>query len=130
MAPPVSKPLLLIVEDVDSMRSLLEQLFAEDFRVRTARNTVEARVELLRRRPEVVLLDEILPGESSLDLLAEIKVQGLPVILMTGLENPNHPVPEGASCRLMKPTFDTFSQDQKRLVQAVQGAISGVLVNV
>jgi response regulator of citrate/malate metabolism len=117
---------LLIVEDVDTMRSLLEQVVSAipGFRVTgKARNVWEARLELTRRRPHLVLLDEILPGESSLDLLAEIRGQGIPVLLLTGLENPTHPLPEGASGRLVKPSWDDWQSDQERFRVAIEAAL-------
>ena len=84
---------ILIVEDVETMRSLLEEMISgiPGCRVSgTAANVWDARIELGRRRPALVLLDEILPGESSVDLLAEIQALEVPVLLITGIENPSH----------------------------------------
>jgi two-component system response regulator CitB len=114
----MSAPLsVLIVEDVDMMRGLLSQVVSgiPGFKVSGAvRNGWDARIELTRRHPDVVLLDEVLPGESSHDLLNEMVQQGISVILVTGLEDPRHPLPVGALGRLSKPSWDTLSQDQAR----------------
>ncbi|MGK5084088.1 response regulator [Bdellovibrionota bacterium FG-1] len=110
---------ILIVEDVDTMRSLLEQVVGglEGVRVSgTARNGWEARRELTRRRPDWVLLDEVLPGESSLDLLKELEAQQIPVLLLTGIEKPDHSIPSGAIGRLVKPTWDDLK---------IQGGVFG-----
>src|SRR3989338_5192717 len=61
---------ILIVEDVDEMRHLLADAIrgVDGFEVSgTAANTWEARIEVDRRRPDLVLLDEVLPGGSGVD---------------------------------------------------------------
>jgi DNA-binding response OmpR family regulator len=119
---------VLIVEDVDEMREMLEQVIAAipGFKVSgAARNGWEARLELGRRSPSVVLLDEVLPGESSVDLLAEIRQLGVPCVLMTGVENPTHGVPAGAWGRITKPDWDRLDEGRERLRVALMSALSG-----
>ena len=114
---------ILIVEDVDEMRELLKQAVTMGTQMvvsGTARNSWEARLELDRRRPDLVLLDEILPGESSLDLLKELKTQGIPVLLVTGMENPSHPIPPGAIGRLIKPSWASLSEAAKSIEEAIR----------
>jgi two-component system response regulator CitB len=118
---------ILIVEDVDTMRELLAQLVdgLGGYRVSgRARNTAEARLELSRRRPQLVLLDEVLPGESSLDLLGEVVREGIPVILLTSLEDPAHPLPPGAHSRLAKPDWNSLASDRPRFAQAIAAALA------
>ncbi|HTL12649.1 MAG TPA: response regulator [Bdellovibrionota bacterium] len=98
---------ILVVEDVDTMRALLVHQVGGlqgVGRVVQARNTWEARRELRRNRPHAVLLDEVLPGESSLDLLRELLGEGIPVILLTSLEGggPERALPEGVLHRVPK----------------------------
>ena len=103
------------------MRGLLEHVVNSmpGFRVSgAARNVWDAKLELSRRRPDLVILDEVLPGESSYDLLLEARGLEIPVILVTGIENPEHPLSEGAMDRLVKPTWDTWVEDQKRFQSA------------
>ncbi len=105
------------------MLDLLRQVVTglEGFQVSgLARDCAEARLELLRRRPDLVLLDEILPGESSLDLLGEIQAESIPVLLMTGMENPTHPLPKGVSRRLIKPDWKSLEKDQSRFAEAMR----------
>lgn len=119
---------VLIVEDVDEMREMLEQVIASvpGFRVSgSARNGWEARLELDRRCPSVVLLDEVLPGESSVDLLAEIRQLGVPCVLMTGVEHPMHSVPMGAWGRITKPDWGQLDEGRERLRLALLAALSG-----
>jgi DNA-binding NtrC family response regulator len=117
---------VLIIEDVPEMLELLRQLVAglEGFQESGAADCSEARVELTRRRPDVVLLDEILPGESSLDLLQEFQSEGIPVILMTGMENPAHPLPPGVKVRLIKPDWRTLEKDKSRFATAIRDALT------
>lgn len=109
---------VLIVEDVDDMRELLVQTLSEipELQVSGAvANTIEARLELTRRRPDLILLDEILPGESSFNWLEEIKNQGLSIILLTSLAGRTEPIPDGALGRIMKPGWKTLDQDRERI---------------
>lgn len=114
---------ILIIEDVDAMRDLLGQVVGALEGVRVsglARNGWEARIELTRRRPDLVLLDEILPGESSVDLLAEMAAVEIPVILLTGIQEPQHPLPEGVLGRLVKPSWEELRQGQGRFERSLR----------
>jgi len=118
---------VLIVEDVDEMRLMIEQVVNSlpGFRVSgSSANCSEARLELTRRRPSVVLLDEILPGESRTELLAELVAEGIPVVLMTGVENATHPFPEGAKMRIVKPDWSRLEDDSARVAEALSSAIA------
>lgn len=118
---------VLIIEDVDTMRALLEHVVGGIAGVQVsgvAASGWQARVELTRRRPDLILLDEILPGESSVDLLRDYRAQGIPVILLTGLSDPRHAIGEGAAARLNKPTWETVPADRYRFEQAIRNAVA------
>lgn len=124
---------ILIIEDVDSMRELLEHMvrgFEASSQYRfsgAARNGAEARFELMRRRPELVLMDEVLPGESSLDLLEEFRIEEIPVVLLTSLKDRSPaevPLPPGALGRLVKPEWRTLSKDANRFSQELDQILS------
>ena len=113
---------ILIVEDVDTMRDLLKHVLGgiPGFCVSgSAGNGWEARIELTRRRPGLILLDEILPGESCEDLLQEFHRAKIPVILLTGVRNPAHDVPPLALGRITKPGWKSIDADRKRLQAAI-----------
>ncbi len=100
------------------MASLLQLVIGgiEGFEVTgLAANGPEARLMYTRHRPELVLLDEVLPGESSLDLLADLASLGIPVILVTSMEDPAHPVPPLALGRIIKPGWDRLEADRSRV---------------
>ena len=118
---------VLIVEDVETMQELLRYAIdqAPGFSVSgTAKNIWEARLEIERREPSLVLLDEILPGESSLDFLRELHSRGVPTVLTTSLENPDHPLPSEAIGRWIKPDWDTVDQKIAELTSLLQSPTS------
>lgn len=118
---------VLIVEDVADMRELVRNLLqaADSITISgTASSVLEARAELLKRRPDVVLLDEILPGESSQELIQLCREQGIPVVLMTGVETPTHKVPEGVRERVQKPGWGSAGEDRARLREALLRAVA------
>lgn len=122
-----SKKRILIVEDVESMRAMLEYAVKEmpGYSVsETVKNGFECRVSLTKRRPDLVLLDEVLPGESSLDLLKEMETLEIPVVLMTGMQGDRcEPLPPGAYDRVMKPSWDSLKLGQNRIKRAMDRAL-------
>ncbi len=120
-------PRILVVEDVDEMRLLLQQMLEGIPGVKVsglAANGWDARVEVSRRRPDLVLLDEILPGESSLDLLLELTEQEVPVLLITVVSDPRHELPPQALGRAIKPGWKSLEQDKQRFALEIQKALS------
>ncbi|MBY0470602.1 response regulator [bacterium] len=120
---------VLIVEDVDEMLRLLELTVSAIPGLKvtsTCRNTWETRLELTRRMPAIVLLDEILPGESGLDLLKELVSLNLTVVLLTGnLQQKRLPLPPGAIARLTKPGWgDDLEAEQKRFADELLAALA------
>lgn len=113
---------ILIVEDVQTMRELLVELLHGSEKLQLAaavRNTWEARLTISRERPDLVLLDEVLPGESGLDLLPELSAQMLPVFLISEMEDLSRPIPPGVLGRLRKPRRPTLTRDRKRLEKEI-----------
>ena len=110
------KQRLLIVEDVEEMRIFLESIITDPNKagserfeiVGLAANGWEARLAFDRKQPDWVLLDELLPGESSLDLLRDFKAQGARIVLMSGLgeDTPGRQTPVEAAGRITKPEWD------------------------
>jgi response regulator of citrate/malate metabolism len=117
---------VLIVEDVDHMRELLKQTLEgiPELEVSgSAGNSVEGRLELTRRRPDLILFDEILPGESGLDWLSELATQGFKVILLTSMQGRTEPIPAGALGRIVKPGWKTLEQDRERIRHEILTAL-------
>lgn len=79
---------LLIVEDEAAIRDMLQfSLGKENYSVSEAESAAKARVMIADNRPDLILLDWMLPGESGMELLRQIKstetTQDIPVIMLT-----------------------------------------------
>ena len=111
---------VLIVEDVETMRKLIREVLSGIPGVSisgTAANVPEARRELSRHRPGLVLLDLVLPGESGLELWPELREKAVPTLILSASPDPR--VPEGALGWLLKPALKTLIEDRKRIQQAL-----------
>jgi FixJ family two-component response regulator/nitrogen-specific signal transduction histidine kinase len=84
-----ARPVLLIVDDEDSVRVSLEMVFAEDFETIACSNSAEALATVVTRPVAVAILDIKMQGESGLDLLVKIKQHDplIEVIILTGYES-------------------------------------------
>jgi two-component system, OmpR family, response regulator len=81
---------LLVIEDDRSIAELLRIWFQpHGWNVATALNGIQGLVQVSRFRPDVVLLDVMLPGLGGLDVLRQIRLQdaALPVILCTARDS-------------------------------------------
>lgn len=76
---------VLVVDDDAEIRKLLgEYLERNGFRVSLATDGAEMRRVLGRSRPDIVVLDLMLPGDSGLALCRDLRVESsLPVIMLT-----------------------------------------------
>ncbi len=78
-------PNVLVVDDDADVRMLLTMYLALDgFHAEEAADAAEALDAIRRHRPDMVLLDVMMPGRDGLDLLAELRRAGdIPVIMVT-----------------------------------------------
>ena len=105
---------VLVVDDVLANVRLLEaKLSAEYFDVITAMNGVDALESVQRVRPDIVLLDVMMPGIDGIEVCRRIKAnpqtQHIPVIMVTALDQPEDRVKgleAGADDFLTKPVND------------------------
>src|SRR5919198_1537382 len=76
---------ILVVEDEESfVEALVVGLKREGFRVRVARDGVEATDAFDSERPDLVLLDVMLPRKSGIDVCREIRGKSpVPIIMVT-----------------------------------------------
>jgi DNA-binding NtrC family response regulator len=100
--------LLAVDDDPLSLDLVRDALGSMGLRILTASTGAEARVVLAEERPQIVLLDLMLPDVSGLELLEEItqSAPGTDVILLTGHYTPESAVEavrKGASDYLTKP---------------------------
>jgi two-component system cell cycle response regulator len=105
---------VLVVDDILANVRLLEaKLAAEYFDVVTAMNGVDALEAVNREKPDIVLLDVMMPGLDGIEVCRRIKAnpatQHIPVIMVTALDQPEDRVrglEAGADDFLTKPVND------------------------
>ncbi len=84
-------PLLYVVDDDTELRGALEKYLSErGFEVLGLPNADEMLLRLRRRRPELVILDLMMPGTGGLTALNKLRAEGddLPVIVLTARSDP------------------------------------------
>jgi len=87
-------PDVLIVDDDPSVRDLLTMYFEKDgFTVRAAANGDEALAAVAHARPDLVILDIMMPGKDGYEVCRELRAQGaLPVIFLTARDDEIEPI--------------------------------------
>jgi DNA-binding NtrC family response regulator len=83
----MARPSLLIVDDEVGVRESIRLIFGEDLRIFEARSAEEAIQKVREERPEVILLDIMMPGTNGLETLSQIRAihfEGQ-VIMLTAL---------------------------------------------
>src|SRR5882672_11684222 len=79
---------VLVVEDEPSIREMLRfALERADFRVAEAGDAQAARLKMAETRPDLILMDWMLPGVSGVELARELKggemTRDIPIIMVT-----------------------------------------------
>lgn len=105
---------VLVVDDILANVRLLEaKLAAEYFDVVTAMNGADALEAVQRTKPDIVLLDVMMPGIDGIEVCRRIKAnpatQHIPVVMVTALDQPEDRVrglEAGADDFLTKPVND------------------------
>lgn len=105
---------VLVVDDDERLRRLLVRYLTEQgFRVTAAEDAAHARDSLRSLRPDIMVLDVTMPGESGLELVDALRRNGdpeLPVLLLTARGAPEDRIAgfeAGADDYLGKP-FDPY----------------------
>jgi two-component system, OmpR family, phosphate regulon response regulator PhoB len=85
---PGGSKLVLVVEDEAAIREMIRfALTRADFRVAEAADAQAARVKIADERPDLVLMDWMMPGTTGVELTRELKAQpttrDIPVIMVT-----------------------------------------------
>src|ERR671936_3096571 len=80
-------PLLLVIDDERCVRESLKIVFAKDFRLLEADSVDAALPKVQSEKPDVVLLDVLLPKTDGIEVLRQIKAihPGCEVIMLTAL---------------------------------------------
>jgi two-component system OmpR family response regulator len=85
-----SDSLVVLVEDDEDIRRLVRDLLArEGFAVEVAGTAVGLDQVLARRRPDLVILDLMLPGEDGLSICRRLRSRGgVPILMLTAKSDP------------------------------------------
>ena len=101
---------LLLIDDCATQRDFYEMTLAQDFNVLTAARGTDGLALAAVERPDVIVLDVMMPGLDGWETCTKIKsdpiTADIPVILLTGSNDLNlsdHAVAVGASALLKKP---------------------------
>ena len=99
--------ILVVDDDVNSATTLAELVAIEGFTTSMANSLQEARRQMAIRRPDVVLLDLVLPDGSGMDLVQDVESRATTeIVLITGhpsLESSIEALRLGAADYLVKP---------------------------
>jgi two-component system response regulator MprA len=86
---PRARSRVLIVDDEPTIAESLRECLGADYQFELVHSGMEALVAVASERPDVVLLDVIMPGMSGIEVLRCLKVidPSLPVIMITATED-------------------------------------------
>lgn len=125
----MSLPILLVTDDDRNMRLMLTRLLETSFHIVTAASGAETLQAIETNRPDVVLIDMMLPDITGIDLLERIHERdpALPVIVLSGVAKgttAQEALQRGAFDYVLKPVED-FDAFEDLLTRAVQYRRSG-----
>ena len=86
--------ILVADDDLDLLNTLVEALKNEHFNVIAANNGHDALDNALKQKPDLIIVDEIMPGITGIEVLEELRKdewgKTAPVLMFTNVENTNH----------------------------------------
>lgn len=126
---------VLVVDDDASLREMLRQQLSErGYEVRLATNGLEAIQSVRARRPDVVVLDVMMPEISGFDVAAVLKsdpkTKGIPIIILSIVQDADRGYRLGVDKYLTKPTeADALVSEVQRVLSRARGAKRVLIVD-
>ena len=115
--------ILLVDDSRTELHVLSELLVRQGFRVRTAENGDEALRRIAEEKPDLILMDVVMPGQNGFQLTRQITrdpaYSGIPVIMCTSKKLETDKVwamRQGASDYVIKPVNATELLDKIRAI--------------
>ncbi len=115
---------ILVVEDEEILRSLLQKRLSEEgYEVDVARDGLEGMEKIREKRPDVILLDIIMPNMDGFEMMEEMKKESISDIPIIVVSNSGQPVEIdraqklGARDWLVKTEFDPQEVVDKVAIQ-------------
>jgi DNA-binding NtrC family response regulator len=111
-----SRKHILVVDDNEVIRDVLNEFLARDYTVHTVGNAALAMTAIIQRQPDAIVLDIRMPGVDGLSLLKSLREMGVrtPVFVITGYDSTSvaiEALERGATGYLPKP-FDLLDLQQ------------------
>lgn len=113
---------IALVDDVEVVRQVFGDLLEAIPGVgKVHRLSSLAQLErvILAHRPDVVFMDEVLPGENPVEFARSGRLQGVRTYWVTGFSEA--PIPPEIQTRVSKPSLDSWDADLKRFQALIQG---------
>jgi CheY-like chemotaxis protein len=114
------KPFVLLVEDEKALREHLADALSDEFEVQAAGSGEDALAAVLKRHPELIVTDILLPGIDGVELTRLLRntpsTASIPVLMMSGrtaeeLRHAHRPDP--SSTRLTAPEYERQADDSR-----------------
>jgi DNA-binding response OmpR family regulator/HPt (histidine-containing phosphotransfer) domain-containing protein len=124
MPPRRAKPLMLVVDDDPAIRGMLQQLLSRDADIFTASDSKEALALIREKKPDLVVLDDRMPGMTGLELLEHLRADGsaLPAqIVMLTANNHTPDIISGMSAGAVDYITKPFEPD--RLISRIRSLL-------
>lgn len=122
---------IIIIEDEEILRNLLQKkLTAEGYSVEAAENGEEGLMKIRANKPDLILLDIIMPKMGGFEMLEEMQkdesIKGIPVVVVSNSGQPveiDRAQKLGAKDWLVKTEFDPQEVIDKVVAQIGKGDI-------
>lgn len=102
-----NKPVILLVEDDEQMRSYIRSLLSADYRIIEVRDGNEGLQASLQEIPDLIVSDVMMPGMDGIELCRNIRnnfrISHIPVILLTAKNTETQGLESGALDYILKP---------------------------